>query len=159
VRVDLVLSGHRHVPYVWPIAGMLLVHSGTVSTLRTRGFPNPAYNLIHVEAGRISVDLCVPRGERQSLGDYPRDWPPELSARHADPFVAPNAESRWRRMRRQHPGRDAGRRRNDRRSRRRSGTNGRRRAICRSTSRASASRKCSPSIEIQLDERRMRPKR
>ena len=56
-------------------------------TLRTRGFPNPAYNLIRVEAGRISVDLCVPRGERQSLGDYPRDWPLELSARHADPFV------------------------------------------------------------------------
>jgi 3',5'-cyclic-AMP phosphodiesterase len=71
-EVDLVLSGHRHVPYVWPIAGMLLVHSGTVSTLRTRGFPNPAYNLIRVEAGRISVDLCVPRGEQQSLGDYPR---------------------------------------------------------------------------------------
>ena len=85
--VDLVLAGHRHVPYVWPIAGMLLVHSGTVSTLRTRGFPNPAYNLIRVEAGRISVELCVPRGEQQSLGDYPRDWPPELSARHADPFV------------------------------------------------------------------------
>ena len=31
--VDLVLAGHRHVPYVWPVAGMLLVHSGTVSTL------------------------------------------------------------------------------------------------------------------------------
>ena len=85
--VDLVLSGHRHVPYVWPIAGMLLVHSGTVSTLRTRGFPHPAYNLIRVEGGRISVELCVPRGRRESLGEYPRDWPVELSARHTDPFV------------------------------------------------------------------------
>jgi Icc protein len=85
--VDLVLSGHRHVPYVWPIAGMLLVNSGTVSTLRTRGFPHPAYNLIHVDAGRISVELHVPNGGRQTLGDYPRDWPAELSARHADPFV------------------------------------------------------------------------
>jgi 3',5'-cyclic-AMP phosphodiesterase len=85
--VDLVLSGHRHVPYVWPIAGMLLVHSGTVSTLRTRGFPYPAYNLVRIEGGRIAVELCVPGGERQSLGDYPRDWPAELSARHADPFV------------------------------------------------------------------------
>jgi len=86
--VDLVLSGHRHVPYVWPIAGMLLVHSGTVSTLRTRGFPRPAYNLIRVDGGRISVELRVPAaGERQSLGDYPRDWPAELSARNADPFV------------------------------------------------------------------------
>ena len=86
-EVDLVSRGHRHVPYVWPVAGMLLVHSGTVSTLRTRGFPHPAYNLIRIEAGRISVELCVPGGERQSLGDYPRDWPDELSARQADPFV------------------------------------------------------------------------
>lgn len=86
-EVDLVLAGHRHVPYVWPVAGMLLVHSGTVSTLRTRGFPQPAYNLIEVAEGRISIELCVPGGERQSLGDYPRDWPEELSARHADPFV------------------------------------------------------------------------
>jgi 3',5'-cyclic-AMP phosphodiesterase len=86
-EVDLVLAGHRHVPYVWPVAGMLLVHSGTVSTLRTRGFPQPAYNLIEVKDSRISIELCVPGGSRQSLGDYPRDWPEELSARHADPFV------------------------------------------------------------------------
>jgi 3',5'-cyclic-AMP phosphodiesterase len=85
--VDLVLSGHRHVPYVWPIAGLLLIHSGTVSTLRTRGFPHPAYNLVRVEGGRISVELCVPNGWRQTLGEYPRDWPAEISARDADPFV------------------------------------------------------------------------
>jgi 3',5'-cyclic-AMP phosphodiesterase len=87
-EVDLVLSGHRHVPYVWPVAGMFLVHSGTVSTFRTRGFPHPAYNLIRVEAERISVELRVPGGRRQSLGEFPRDWPAELSARDADPFVA-----------------------------------------------------------------------
>jgi hypothetical protein len=63
------------------------VHSGTVSTLRTRGFPHPAYNLIRVETGRVSVELCVPGGERRGLGDYPRDWPEELSARQSDPFV------------------------------------------------------------------------
>jgi 3',5'-cyclic-AMP phosphodiesterase len=87
--VDLVLSGHRHVPYVWPLAGILIVHSGTVSTLRTRGFPQPAYNLIRIARGRIAVELCVPGGERWSLGDYPRDWPAELTAREIDPFVRP----------------------------------------------------------------------
>ncbi len=85
--VDLVLSGHRHVPYVWPIAGMLLVHSGTVATLRTRGFPHPAYNLIRVARNRVAVELCIPAGERQSLGEYPRDWPEELSGRLADPLA------------------------------------------------------------------------
>jgi len=88
-EVDVVLAGHRHVPYVWPVGGMLLIHSGTASTLRTRGFPHPAYNLVHVKDGRISVTLHVPGGERQSLGSYPRDWPAELSARHSDPFVRP----------------------------------------------------------------------
>jgi len=81
--VDLVLSGHRHVPYVWPVAGMLLVHSGTAATLRTRAFTKPAYNLIRAEGGRISVELRVPGGERQSLGEYPREWPPEFSSRPA----------------------------------------------------------------------------
>ena len=74
-------------PYVWPVGGMLLVHSGTVSTQRTRGFPHPAYNLVRVESGRIDVELRIPGGEGRSLGDYPRDWPEEISARHADPFV------------------------------------------------------------------------
>ena len=87
LEVDLVLSGHRHVPYVWPVAGMYIVHSGTVSTRRTRGFPHPAYNLISVENGRISIELKIPGGERQGLGDYPRDWPAELAGRHNDPFV------------------------------------------------------------------------
>ena len=85
--VDIILSGHRHVPYVWPVAGLLLVHSGTVSTLRTRGFPHPAYNVVEVADGRISIELRIPGGERRSLGDYPRDWPEELSARRVDPFV------------------------------------------------------------------------
>lgn len=86
-EVDLVLMGHRHVPFVWPVAGMFLVHSGTVSTLRTRGFPEPAYNLIRVAEERISVQLCVPGGERRALGTYPRDWPPDLSARESELFA------------------------------------------------------------------------
>jgi 3',5'-cyclic-AMP phosphodiesterase len=82
--VELVLSGHRHMPYVWPVAGMCIVHSGTVSTLRTRAFPHPAYNLIRISEERIAVELCIPSGDGRSLGDYPREWPPELSARDRD---------------------------------------------------------------------------
>jgi len=89
LEIDLVLSGHRHVPYVWPVAGMFIVHSGTVSTLRVRGFPHPSYNLIRVDGNRIDVELRIPGENGRSLGEYPRDWPDELSARHADVFVKP----------------------------------------------------------------------
>jgi Icc protein len=83
-EVDLVLSGHRHVPYVWPVAGMLLAHSGTVATRRTRAFTHPAYNLIRLQTDRIQVELKVPGGETRPLGSYPRDWPSELVARESD---------------------------------------------------------------------------
>ena len=86
-QVDLVLAGHRHVPYVWPVGGMFLVHSGTVSTLRTRGFPHPAYNLIRIENGRIAVELRIPGEGGRSLGEYPRDWPAELVGRQNDLFA------------------------------------------------------------------------
>lgn len=35
-EVDMVLCGHRHVPYLWSISGVRVVHSGTVSSERTR---------------------------------------------------------------------------------------------------------------------------
>jgi 3',5'-cyclic-AMP phosphodiesterase len=84
--VDLVLSGHRHVPYVWPIAGTLVVHAGTSSTRRVRRFPDPAYNLLRVDADRIEVELRVPGGRRLSLGRYPRIWPLDLAGRRIDPW-------------------------------------------------------------------------
>ena len=45
VEVDLVLSGHRHVPYVWSISGVRIVHSGTASSERIRGTIGPSFNL------------------------------------------------------------------------------------------------------------------
>lgn len=87
--VDLVLSGHRHVPWVWPVAGMLLVHSGTTSTLRTRGFTHPAYNLVTVDEHEISVEVCIAGGEHRPLGAYPRRWPEGLSGRHQELIVWP----------------------------------------------------------------------
>lgn len=47
------------------------------------------HNLIRANANTISVELRVPGGERPSLGEYLRDWPPELSARAADPLANP----------------------------------------------------------------------
>jgi 3',5'-cyclic-AMP phosphodiesterase len=85
---DLVLSGHRHVPYVWPVAGTLIVHAGTSSTRRVRRFPDPAYNLLRIDDATIDVELCVPGGRRLSLGRYPREWPADLAGRRIDPWAA-----------------------------------------------------------------------
>jgi 3',5'-cyclic AMP phosphodiesterase CpdA len=54
-EVDLVLSGHKHVPYTWRLENMLIVNAGTASTLRLRGNTRPCYNVIEVEDGRVEV--------------------------------------------------------------------------------------------------------
>lgn len=60
VGVDMVLSGHRHVPYVWSISGVRIVHSGTVSSMRVRGTMPPSYNVIEFDEERVRITLREP---------------------------------------------------------------------------------------------------
>jgi 3',5'-cyclic AMP phosphodiesterase CpdA len=46
--VDLVLSGHKHVPYAWRLENLFVVNAGTVSSLRLRGNTRPCYNVIEI---------------------------------------------------------------------------------------------------------------
>jgi 3',5'-cyclic-AMP phosphodiesterase len=63
--VDLVLSGHKHVPYSWKLEDMLIVNAGTASTLRLRGNTRPCYNVIEAEEGRVEVYRKYPFKERE----------------------------------------------------------------------------------------------
>lgn len=75
VKVDMVLSGHRHVPYVWSISGVRIVHSGTVSSMRVRGTMPPSYNIIEFDESTVRIQLQEPgRGEagRQPLASFSR---------------------------------------------------------------------------------------
>jgi 3',5'-cyclic AMP phosphodiesterase CpdA len=53
--VNLVLSGHKHVPYAWRLENLFVVNSGTVSTLRLRGNTRPSYNVIEVNLPHVAV--------------------------------------------------------------------------------------------------------
>ncbi len=64
--VDLVLSGHKHVPHSWKLEQMLIVNAGTASTLRVRGNGRPCYNIIEIEDGRVTVFRKYPF-KRQEL--------------------------------------------------------------------------------------------
>jgi 3',5'-cyclic-AMP phosphodiesterase len=63
--VHMVLSGHKHVPFVWLLNGVLVVNSGTVSSHRLRGFVRPSYNVIEVGRHLARVTFRYPgQGER-----------------------------------------------------------------------------------------------
>ena len=73
LRVDLVLAGHRHVPYVWSISGVRIVHSGTVSSLRVRGTMPPSYNVIDLDAESVRITLRCPGEGEEPLAEFARD--------------------------------------------------------------------------------------
>jgi Icc protein len=53
--VRLVLSGHKHVPYVWRLEDLFVVNAGTVSSLRLRGNTRPCYNIIEVADRKVDI--------------------------------------------------------------------------------------------------------
>jgi 3',5'-cyclic AMP phosphodiesterase CpdA len=68
--VDLVLSGHKHVPYSWRLENMFVVNAGTASTTRLRGNTRPCYNIIEIENGRVKVFRKYPFKERELVVDF-----------------------------------------------------------------------------------------
>lgn len=74
VGVDMVLSGHRHVPYVWSISGVRIVHSGTVSSMRVRGTLPPSYNVIEFDSEKVQIALRQPgKGVEEPLASFARE--------------------------------------------------------------------------------------
>src|SRR5919112_1774511 len=73
LKIDMVLSGHRHVPYVWSISGVRIVHSGTVSSMRVRGTMPPSYNVIDFDEESVKITLREPgKGEGEPLASFAR---------------------------------------------------------------------------------------
>jgi 3',5'-cyclic-AMP phosphodiesterase len=75
LEVDMVLAGHRHVPYVWSIVGVRVIHSGTVSSLRLRGTMPPSYNLIELDGAQVRITMRTPgrRDADEPLASFARE--------------------------------------------------------------------------------------
>ncbi|MCL6471263.1 MAG: metallophosphoesterase [Firmicutes bacterium] len=69
--VDLVICGHKHVPYVWRIENLVVVNAGTACTLRLRGNTKPCYNIIQIEENdRVRIYRKYPFGSRELIADF-----------------------------------------------------------------------------------------
>ena len=62
-KVDLVLCGHRHRPWIWNIENMPIIHAGSISSNIFRGFYANSYNIIKIENGIIDARVKVVGGE------------------------------------------------------------------------------------------------
>ncbi|MDI6716115.1 MAG: metallophosphoesterase [Actinomycetota bacterium] len=69
--VDLVLCGHKHVPYVWRLENLVVVNAGTASTLRLRGHTKPCYNIITIGVdGKVQIFRKYPFSSRELIAEF-----------------------------------------------------------------------------------------
>ena len=71
--VNLVLSGHKHVPYAWRLENIFIVNTGTVSSLRLRGNTRPCYNLIEIDGRHVDVWRKYPYHGQERIIQFSAD--------------------------------------------------------------------------------------
>jgi len=67
---NIVLSGHKHVPYAWRLEDLFVVNAGTVSSLRLRGNTRPCYNVIELDGSTVTVWRKYPFHGRDRLLEF-----------------------------------------------------------------------------------------
>jgi 3',5'-cyclic AMP phosphodiesterase CpdA len=70
--VDLVLSGHKHVPYAWRLEDMYVVNAGTVATLRLRGDTKPCYNVVDIKDDHVTISRRYPFHDSETIVEFDR---------------------------------------------------------------------------------------
>jgi 3',5'-cyclic AMP phosphodiesterase CpdA len=85
-KVNLVLCGHRHRPWEWRVNNTPIVHAGSLSSERLRGFFANSYNIIKVGKNGYEASLKIVGGPKI---DFDRIIAGESALTHI-PFINRN---------------------------------------------------------------------
>jgi Icc protein len=69
-NVNLVLSGHKHVPYAWRLESIFVVNTGTCCSLRLRGNIKPCYNVITVADDHVQIVRRTPYHGAETIIEF-----------------------------------------------------------------------------------------
>jgi len=61
-KANLILGGHRHRPWMWNVQNLPILHAGSVSSERLRGFFHNSYNIVEVGKDELKARLRVVGG-------------------------------------------------------------------------------------------------
>ena len=73
-KVELVLCGHKHRPWIWNFKDLSIVNAGTASSDRSRGLFDNTYNIVTIKDKKIQVDLKIVGGKRTPLEDIVKNY-------------------------------------------------------------------------------------
>lgn len=63
--IKLVLSGHKHLPWIWKLQNTYFVTAGTACSRRLKGKSYPSFNFIEIDEGIRIKEINVVNGERK----------------------------------------------------------------------------------------------
>lgn len=66
-NVSTVLCGHKHRPWKWSFEDFSIIHAGSISDTRLRGFFKNSYNIIRIEEGEVEARIKVVGGRELSF--------------------------------------------------------------------------------------------
>ena len=82
-KVDLVLCGHKHRPWLWRLGSLNIAYAGTASSSRFRGFFENAYNIVTIRQGITTMEIKIVGGSRMHLVDLVDNYKPFLEGSEA----------------------------------------------------------------------------
>ncbi|OKY78677.1 MAG: 3'5'-cyclic AMP phosphodiesterase CpdA [Candidatus Methanohalarchaeum thermophilum] len=65
--VDLVLSGHRHIHWLWDLEGITILHAGALATRRVKGREKPSFNVIDIGKKIVVHKVVVEESETEKI--------------------------------------------------------------------------------------------
>ena len=72
-EVDLVMSGHKHVPNIWKLNNTLVVNAGSLCSEKLRGKNGNSYIVYNISEDEIEIFLNNVGGEKFLFGKYPKN--------------------------------------------------------------------------------------
>ncbi|RZB32276.1 MAG: hypothetical protein AEth_00599 [Candidatus Argoarchaeum ethanivorans] len=73
-KVDLVLSGHKHVPWVWNLDGMTILNAGTACTNRMKWSIPQSFNLIELDSEMLRIYKIYSKGGHELILEKPHNF-------------------------------------------------------------------------------------
>lgn len=60
-KVDLILCGHKHRPWVWNLGALEIAYARTLFSARFGGFFELSYDIIEIKDEKLNVDIKIMR--------------------------------------------------------------------------------------------------
>jgi len=78
-KVDLVLCGHKHRPWIWNLGNLKIAYAGTACSWRYRGVFEDTYNIININDDRIDIHIKMVGGKKLPLSEIVKRYEPVVN--------------------------------------------------------------------------------